>query len=77
MCLAETIHEEYVTQKFLKPQLNSFVSLDLNLKRSLRNEGWFEECQDAKFIVRLWKKFKPFLPGITNENLENNSIFTK
>ena len=64
IAMAGTIHEEYVTQKFLKPQLNSFASLDLNLKRSLRNEGWFEECQDTKLIVRLWKEYKPSLPGI-------------
>ena len=61
--LIGTIHEEYVTQKFLKPQLNSFASLDLNLKGSLRNKGWFKECQDTKLIVRLWKEYKPILPG--------------
>ena len=64
IALAGTIHEEFITQKFLKPQLETFASLDLNLKESLRNEGWFEECQDTKLIVRLWKEFKPSLPGI-------------
>ena len=63
IALAGTIHEEFVTQKFLKPQLNIFASLDLNLKRSLKDEGWFEECKDTKLIVRLWKEFKPSLPG--------------
>ena len=65
IALAGTIHEEFVTQKFLKPQLNIFASLDLNLKESLRNEGWFKECEDTKLIIRLWKEFKPSLPGIT------------
>ena len=63
VALAGTRFEQYVTQKFLKPQLETFASLDLNLKESLRNEGWFEECQDTKLIVRLWKEFKPSLPG--------------
>ena len=57
--LIGSIHEEYVTQKFLRPQLNVFATLDLNLKESLRNEGWFEECEDTKLIIRLWKEFKP------------------
>ena len=68
--LAGTRHEEFVTQKFLKPQLNYlksqlkiFASLDLNLKESLRKDGWFGECQDTKLIIRLWKEFKPSLPG--------------
>ena len=61
--LIGTRHEKYVTQKFLKPQLEIFASLDLNLKESLINEGWSEECQDTKLIVRLWKEFKPSLPG--------------
>ena len=39
IALAGTNHEEFVTQKFLKPQLKIFASLDLNLKESLRNEG--------------------------------------
>ena len=70
IALAGTRHEEFVTQKFLKPQLNYlksqlkiFASLDLNLKESLRNEGWFKECEDTKLIIHLWKEFKPCLPG--------------
>ena len=62
--LIGTIHENYFTQKFLKPQLKIFASLP-SLNESLRNEGWFEECQDTKLIIRLWKEFKPSLPGIT------------
>ena len=64
IALIGTIHEEYVTQKFLKPQLKIFASLDLSLKESLKNEGWSEECKNTKLIVRLWKEFKPSLPGI-------------
>ena len=60
--LIGTRHEEYVTHKFLKPQLKIFASLP-SLNESLRNEGWFEECQDTKLIVRLWREFKPSLPG--------------
>ena len=52
-----------IFEQFLKPQLKIFASLDLNLKESLKNEGWFKECEDAKLIVRLWKEFKPSLPG--------------
>ena len=64
IALVGTRHEKFVMENFLKPQLKIFASLDLNLKESLKNEGWFEECQDVILIVRLWKEFKPFLPGI-------------
>ena len=60
--LIGTRHEEFVTQNYLKPQLKIFASLP-SLNESFRNEGWFEECQDTKLIVRLWKQFKPSLPG--------------
>ena len=63
VALIGTIHEAYVTQKFLKPQLKFFASLDLNLKESLRNKGWFDECEDTKVIIQLWKELKPSLPG--------------
>ena len=63
IALAGTRHEEFVTQNYLKSQLKIFASLDLNLKESLRNEGWSEECEDTKLIVRLWKEFQPTLPG--------------
>ena len=53
--LIGTRYEEYVTQKFLKPQLKIFASLP-SLNESLRNEGWFEECQDTKLILTLFKK---------------------
>ena len=64
VALAGTIHEKFVTQKFLKPQLKIFASLDFNLKESLKNEGWFEECEDTKLIMQLCKKFKPCLPSM-------------
>ena len=64
VALAGTRFEQYVTQKFLKPQLKIFAALDLSLKESLKNEGWSEECEDTKLIVRLWKEFQPSLPGI-------------
>ena len=64
IALVGTRHEQFVTQNFLKPQLKIFASLDLNLKESLKNEGWFEECKDTKLIVRLWKEFQPSLSGI-------------
>ena len=63
IALVRTRHEKFVMGDFLKPQLKIFASLDLNLNKSLRNEGWFEECQDTKLIVRLWKEFHPSLPG--------------
>ena len=44
--------------------------MDLNLKESLRNEGWFEECHDTKLIIRLWREFKPSLPGIITFDLD-------
>ena len=69
IALAGTIHEEFVTGKFLKPQLKIFASLDLNLKESLKNEGWFEECEDTKLIIHLWKEFKLTLPGKIIPNL--------
>ena len=46
--LIGTIHENYFTQKFLKPQLKIFASLDVSLKESLENEGWYHECGDTK-----------------------------
>ena len=61
--LIGTRYEEYVTQKFLKPQLKIFASLP-SLNESLRNEGWFEECHDTKLIVRLFKEYKPILPSM-------------
>ena len=69
IALAGTRHEEFVTQNYLKPQLKIFASLNLNLKESLRNEGWFEECKDTKLIIHLWKEFKPSLPGKIIHNL--------
>ena len=63
VALAGTIHEEFVTQEFLKSQLKIFASLDVDLNKSLKNEGWFQECKDTKLIIRLWKEFKPSLPG--------------
>ena len=60
--LIGTRYEEYFAQKFLKPQLKIFASLP-SLNESLRNEGWSEECEDTKSIIRLWKEFKPSLPG--------------
>ena len=35
----------------------------VNFEFSVKNEGWFEECEDTKSIARLWKEFKPSLPG--------------
>ena len=64
IALVGTRHEKFVMEKFLKPQLKIFASLDLNLKRSLKNEGWFEECQDTKLILRLFKEYKPILPSM-------------
>ena len=63
IALIGTIHEEYVTQKFLKPQLKIFASLP-SLNESLRNEQWFEDCQDTKLILRLFKEYKPILPSM-------------
>ena len=63
IALIGTRHEKFVMENFLKPQLKIFASLDLNLKESLKNEGWFEECEDTKLIIHLWKEFKPTLPG--------------
>ena len=63
IALVGTRHEKFVMGDFLKPQLKIFASLDLNLKESLRNGGWFEECEDTKLIVRLWREFQPSLPG--------------
>ena len=57
--LIGTRHEEYVTHIYFKPRLKIFAFLDVHLKESLENEGWFQECQDIKLIARLWKEFKP------------------
>ena len=62
--LIGTKYEEYFAQKFLKPQLKIFAAMDLNLKESLRNKGWFKECEDTKLIIQLWKEFKPCLPSM-------------
>ena len=43
IALVGTRHEKFVMENFLKPQLKIFASLDLNLKRSLKNGGWSEE----------------------------------
>ena len=44
IALTGTRHEQFVTQKFLKPQLKIFASLP-SLSESLRNEGWFENAK--------------------------------
>ena len=61
--LIGTRYEEFVTQKFLKPQLKIFASLP-SLNESLKKEGWSKKCQDTKLIVRLWKLYKPILPSM-------------
>ena len=63
VALLGTRNGEFVTQTYLKPQLKIYACLDLNLKNSLENAGWSEECQDTKLIGNLWKEFEPFLPG--------------
>ena len=63
IALIGTRHEKFVMENFLKPQMKIFASLDLNLKESLKNEGWFKDCHDTKLIVRLWREFQPSLPG--------------
>ena len=60
-----TRHEKFVILNFLKPQLKNYASLP-SLNESLKNEGWFEECQDTKLIVRLWQEFEPILPSMYN-----------
>ena len=64
IALVGTRHEKFVMENFLKPQLKIFASLDLTLKESLKNEGWFEECEDTKLILRLFKEYKPILPSM-------------
>ena len=82
IALAGTRHEQFVTQKFLKLQLKNFATLP-SLNVSLKNEGWFEECQDTKLILRLFKEYKPILPSMyhifqcsqfPSNNLENCQI---
>ena len=63
IALAGTRHKEFVTHKFLKLQLKNFATLP-SLNVSLKNEGWFEECQDTKLILRLFKEYKPILPSM-------------
>ena len=80
VALAGTRFEQYVTQKFLKPQLKIFASLP-SLNESLRNEGWFEDCQETKLILRLFKQYKPILPSMyhffQNSSWENCANFQK
>ena len=63
IALVGTRHEKFVMENFLKPQLKNFATLP-SLNESLRNEGWFEKCQDTKLIVRLLKEHKPILPSM-------------
>ena len=63
IALIGTRNEGFVTQTYLKPQLKIYACLDPNLKKSLKNAGWYSECQDTKLIGNLWKKFEPSLPG--------------
>ena len=70
LALVGTRHEKFVMEDFLKPQLKIFASLDLSLKESLKNEGWSKECHDTKLIIRLWREFKPSLPGINTFDLD-------
>ena len=59
IALIGTKHKEFVLHQFLKPQLRILASLDFNLEKSLKNEGWFDDCSDTEFFSKLWKKFKP------------------
>ena len=74
IALIKTKHKGFVLHQFLKPQLRILTSLDFNLKKSLENEGWFNECSDTELFMKLWKKFKPirgiilFVPTFENKN---------
>ena len=74
IALVGTRHEKFVMENFLKPQLKKFASFNVKLNKSLRNEEWFEECQDTKLIVRLWKKFASFNVKL-NKSLRNEEWF--
>ena len=63
IALVGTRHEKFAMENFLKPQLKNFATLP-SLNVSLKNEGWFEECQDTKLILRLFKEYKPILPSM-------------
>ena len=75
IALVGTRHEKFVIMNFLKPQFEIFASLNLNLNKPFRTlrifrplsewlRTWFKECEDTKLIVKLWKKFNPFLPSM-------------
>ena len=72
IALVGTRHEKFVMENFLKPQLKNFATLP-SLNESLRNEGWFEECQDTKLILRLFKEYKPILPSMYHFFFQNSS----
>ena len=63
IALVGTKYEKFVVENFLQPQLKIFATLP-SLNESLRNEGWFEKCQDTKLILRLLKEHKPILPSM-------------
>ena len=63
IALVGTRHEKFAMENFLKPQLKNFATLP-SLNESLRNEGWVEECQDTKLILRLFKEYRPILSSM-------------
>ena len=58
--LAGTCHESLVVYLLIKPHLDRFAVLDINLRLSLRSQGWSEDVKDPSFIMAMWLKFHPF-----------------
>ena len=58
--LAGTCHESLLVHLFIRPHLVRFAALDINLRLSLRAEGWSENVTDPSFIMAMWLRFRPF-----------------
>ena len=58
--LAGTCHESLAVHLFIRPLLIRFAALDINLRLSLREKGWFEDVKDPSLIMEMWLKFCPF-----------------
>ena len=52
--------EGIAVKDFIIPQFQIWITLDPDLKRSLTNKKWIENCDDTALILSLWEEFQPF-----------------
>ena len=59
LAMIDTIHCDLVVDLYLGPKLCDYSKLDVNLMKSLLDEGWKQDCRNNDLIVKLWRKYEP------------------